>query len=122
MSINIDALQDFKRTPPLTLGGIALPPYHAMGIFFHINCPIATGTTIVFWEPTAPKPPPVPTPENTLEALKNTSCDTCIVMPTFAAAWSRNDDDVRFLAGMEDVVYFRLLWTYSEFLEADIYC
>lgn len=100
LTVFLAATQDLASST--VLGAMAAPPFHAMGIWAHILFPFSRGGRIVLWAPESP--PPVPTPENTLMAMRIAKCDVTIVVPTFLVSWARDRSALRFLSEMELVV------------------
>lgn len=86
-------------------GAIAAPPFHVMGIIAHLLVPLFTGASILLWDITpVGTSVPVPTPENTIQSLKSSGCNSTMVVPSFLVAWARDEEAVQYLKQMNYVV------------------
>ncbi|KAH9932151.1 hypothetical protein B0H21DRAFT_699704 [Amylocystis lapponica] len=86
-------------------GAMALPPFHTMGVIFQLLSPLATGQFSAVFAPRAPAPPLVPTPQIILEAARLTRPNAMVGVPTFFETWAHNDEDIKFLASRDVVVF-----------------
>ncbi|KAF8312105.1 acetyl-CoA synthetase-like protein [Clavulina sp. PMI_390] len=84
---------------------MAAPPFHILGMILQLWVPIANGVTILLWD-LAPEntPPPVTTPENTIQAITKFECDATCVVPAFLVQWARNKESVQALAKLGRVI------------------
>ncbi|KAL6302718.1 hypothetical protein BKA93DRAFT_736353 [Sparassis latifolia] len=101
--VNLPAVS-VARVRSLRWGGMALPPFHTMGLTHQVLCPLASGEPTCIFAPRAPAPAVVPTPENTIEAARQTQATAIVSVPTFVEVWSQHDEDVKFLASLRAVM------------------
>lgn len=62
---------------------MALPPFHAMGIYMQLYASLAGGHPIGLFAPRAPALPVVPTPQLTLQVSKIIGCTGIPTVPAF---------------------------------------
>ncbi|PCH33942.1 acetyl-CoA synthetase-like protein [Wolfiporia cocos MD-104 SS10] len=95
------------RDHGLRWASAALPPFHTMGIIMQLYTALVSGQPVTLFAPRGHLGlhPPVPTPENTLEAAKRTNANAIPAVPAFLEAWAHNDADVKFLASADTVIY-----------------
>ncbi|KAH9944763.1 hypothetical protein B0H21DRAFT_862505 [Amylocystis lapponica] len=86
-------------------GGMALPPFHFMGTVSQMIVPLISGQATALFPPCAPEPPLVPTPENTIETARRTHVTTVLAVPVFVEAWIRSEENVKFLAGLNEMMF-----------------
>jgi hypothetical protein len=60
----------------------ALPTFHAMGFYWQIIMPLASGIPAGLYAPQYPEPPVVPTADNVLEASRITGCNAIPAVPS----------------------------------------
>ncbi|TFK46448.1 acetyl-CoA synthetase-like protein [Heliocybe sulcata] len=84
-------------------GSMMAPTFHALGVYTHLYSTFVTGFANALFSPQYPAPPIMPTPQNTLEAIKKSGANTAIVVPAFleACAWVHSREAVDFLAQLE---------------------
>ncbi|EPQ52234.1 acetyl-CoA synthetase-like protein [Gloeophyllum trabeum ATCC 11539] len=99
------ALDMFRYPRHLKFGVPHLPTFHVLGAAFQVWYPLLAGTTVAFFTPTYPDPPPIPNLGNILEAVKRSKVNALTSVPTFLELWSQSDDAVAFLASMEIVLF-----------------
>ncbi|TFK50162.1 putative aminoadipate reductase [Heliocybe sulcata] len=88
----------------LTFGSMALPTFHGLGLGFQVWAPLIVGSTATMFPPKEPAFPVIPTPENSIEAMKRTGVNAVMVVPAFLEALAESEDAVRFLSTMEVVL------------------
>lgn len=88
------------------IAAMHLPPFHILGVLFHLSIPLGVGSPIALWLPSTDSlaSPPMPTPESTMYAIKRAGCTSCAVVPAFLVAWAKNDHDVEYLKTMHYMV------------------
>ena len=64
-----DQLKSTYLRDLLTALGV-LPPFHAMGILWHVMIALVHGDAIAVFAPQVPNPPLIPNPENILESSR----------------------------------------------------
>ncbi|TFK46704.1 putative aminoadipate reductase [Heliocybe sulcata] len=82
-------------------GAMMAPTFHTFGLYMQMYTNFVTGYSTAIFPPKYPGPPVMPTPENTLEALKKSGANTAIAVPSFFEAWAHSPDAIEFLAKME---------------------
>ncbi|KAH9941064.1 hypothetical protein B0H21DRAFT_811720 [Amylocystis lapponica] len=85
----------------LKWGVMASPPFHSMGIFVQLYSPFLNGVPAAIFPPQAPALPIMPTPENTLDAIRRTRCTATLGAPAFLEDWVQDEDTVKLLASLE---------------------
>lgn len=102
-------------------GSMPLPTYHTIGIYMQLFAPLAGGCAVCLYYPTAPAPPPAPTPANVLDACRATGATGINIVPAFleasaphrpgavwadcvAQAWALDDDHVAYLKTLDILV------------------
>ncbi|GAB1517035.1 hypothetical protein RhiTH_000078 [Rhizoctonia solani] len=85
------------------VGTMALPTFHAMGIFLQIFIPLYVGYTQVLFAPS--HIPVVPTSNLTIEAAAATKCLHMVCVPAFLEMWSQEEAAVAYLRQMKSVVF-----------------
>ncbi|GJE90357.1 acetyl-CoA synthetase-like protein [Phanerochaete sordida] len=89
----------------VTWGAMALPSFHAMGIYIQLYSPLVSGLPVGLFAPKAPASPVVPTPRNTLEAAIAAGCTGIPTVPTFVEAWAKSDADITYLKTLKIVAF-----------------
>ncbi|KEP48039.1 putative acetyl-CoA synthetase-like protein [Rhizoctonia solani 123E] len=87
----------------IRFGSMALPTFHAMGMFIQIFMPLYAGYTQVLFAPG--RIPVVPTPNLTLEAAVSTKCTFIMCVPAFLETWSRDKDAIAHLRQMRGIMF-----------------
>ncbi|EPQ57834.1 acetyl-CoA synthetase-like protein [Gloeophyllum trabeum ATCC 11539] len=85
----------------LVWGAMMAPTFHTFGLYMQVYNNLVTGFSTAVFPPKYPAPPVIPTPENTLAALKATGSNTAIAVPSFFEAWAHSAEAIDFLATME---------------------
>ncbi|EPQ57831.1 acetyl-CoA synthetase-like protein [Gloeophyllum trabeum ATCC 11539] len=85
----------------LVWGAMMTPTFHTFGLYMQLYSGLVTGFATSVFPPKYPAPPVIPTPENTLAALKATGSNTAIAVPSFFEAWAHSAEAIDFLATME---------------------
>ena len=62
---------------------MALPTFHAMGIYMQLYVPLATGYPIGLFAPRSPVSPVVPTPRTAIDASRAIGCNGIPTVPAF---------------------------------------
>ncbi|QRW17427.1 AMP binding enzyme [Rhizoctonia solani] len=83
-------------------GTMALPTFHAMGMFFQIFGPIYAGCTQVLFAPS--HVPVVPTSNLTIKVATATNCSHIVCIPAFLEMWSQEEAALAYLRQMKCVV------------------
>ncbi|CAE6424863.1 unnamed protein product [Rhizoctonia solani] len=83
-------------------GTMALPTFHAMGMFFQIFGPIYAGCTQVLFAPS--HVPVVPTSDLTIKVASATNCSHIICIPAFLEMWSQDETALAYLRQMKSIV------------------
>ncbi|KAH7318820.1 hypothetical protein B0J17DRAFT_584211 [Rhizoctonia solani] len=87
----------------LPFGTMALPTFHAMGVFLQILLPLYVGYTQALFAPS--HVPVVPTSNLTIEAAANTKCSHMICVPAFLEMWSQEEAAVAHLRQMKSIMF-----------------
>ncbi|KZT25929.1 acetyl-CoA synthetase-like protein [Neolentinus lepideus HHB14362 ss-1] len=82
-------------------GAVMAPTFHTFGLYMQMYTNFVTGYATVVFQSKYPGPPVMPTPENTLEALKKSGVNTAIAVPSFFEAWAHSPEAIDFLTSME---------------------
>lgn len=61
---------------------MVLPPFHTLGVQWHLLIPLVYGDAIALFTPQAPNPPIVPNYENVFEASRITQCTGLAAVPS----------------------------------------
>ncbi|CAE6377482.1 unnamed protein product [Rhizoctonia solani] len=85
------------------VGTMALPTFHAMGIFLQIFLPLYVGYTQVLFAPS--NIPVVPTSNLTIEAAASTKCSHMVCVPAFLEMWSQEEAAVAHLRQMKSIMF-----------------
>ncbi|KZT19320.1 acetyl-CoA synthetase-like protein [Neolentinus lepideus HHB14362 ss-1] len=85
----------------LVWGSMMTPTFHTFGLYMQMYASFVTASATAVFEPKYPGPPVMPTPENTLEALKKSGANTAIAVPSFFEVWAHSPEAIDFLASME---------------------
>ncbi|KEP48049.1 putative acetyl-CoA synthetase-like protein [Rhizoctonia solani 123E] len=85
------------------VGTMALPTFHAMGLFLQIIIPLYVGYTQVLFAPS--HIPVVPTSNLTIEAAASTKCSHMICVPAFLEMWSQEEAAVAYLRQMKGITF-----------------
>jgi acyl-coenzyme A synthetase/AMP-(fatty) acid ligase len=81
-----------------------MPSFHMMGVSFQLLHPLYTGRPSGIFRPMYPHPPPVPSPETILEALKALKPSIAFVVPSILEIWIHDHDAVEFLKTVDTIV------------------
>ncbi|KAH7318802.1 hypothetical protein B0J17DRAFT_633963 [Rhizoctonia solani] len=84
-------------------GTMALPTFHAMGMFIQVLMPLYAGYTRVLFAPG--HIPVAPNPNLTIEAAVSTKCAFMMCVPAFLEAWSQDKRAVAHLRQMRGIMY-----------------
>ncbi|CAE6506561.1 unnamed protein product [Rhizoctonia solani] len=84
-------------------GTMALPTFHAMGMFIQVLMPLYAGYTQVLFAPNYI--PVVPTPNLTIEAAVSTKCAFMMCVPAFLETWSQDKHAISHLRQMKGIMY-----------------
>ncbi|KAG6827401.1 putative NRPS-like protein biosynthetic cluster [Tricholoma furcatifolium] len=107
----LPSVGDFKsHRPRLTHGGMALPPFHAFGLYIQLLGPLYGIVAAAVYPPMATAPnllPFISSPQSVLDHAKLTGSTTLIVIPSMLHAWSQSPEVVEFLATMQLVASIR---------------
>jgi acyl-CoA synthetase (AMP-forming)/AMP-acid ligase II len=98
-------LGDYK--PYITLGAMALPAFHTMGVFASVVITTYGLITMSLYPPVVTSPsalPIIPTPENILDHLARTKSNVVITTPTMLIIWAQDKQSVDFLSTLEFIV------------------
>lgn len=94
------------------LGAFALPAFHLMAQIAQVVTPLYTGSPVALWAPAFSGvehlPPPVPTPESSLQAIRLSRATAILTVPTFVVSWSHNEDAIETMRSLEYVVSYYL--------------
>ncbi|KAF9814140.1 hypothetical protein IEO21_05278 [Rhodonia placenta] len=95
------------RKRAIRWGCMALPAFHTMGLSAQLLAPLVSGQQTSLYPPRAifSAPPIVPTPQNTIETARKTQCTAIESVPAFLEAWAHNEEDVKFLASLEALIF-----------------
>ncbi|KAJ1302971.1 hypothetical protein OPQ81_003262 [Rhizoctonia solani] len=85
------------------VGTMALPTFHAMGVFLQILVPLYVGYTQVLFAPS--HIPVVPTSNLTIEAAATTKCSHLVCVPAFLEIWSQEEAAVAHLRQMKSIMF-----------------
>ncbi|CCM03416.1 uncharacterized protein FIBRA_05547 [Fibroporia radiculosa] len=96
-----------SRNRALRWASPSLPPFHTMGIIIQLYVGLVSGQPVSLYTPRAHlgSPPVVPTPDNALDAVKQTNANAVPAVPIFLEAWAHNDEHIKYLASLEIVAY-----------------
>ncbi|GAB1517058.1 hypothetical protein RhiTH_000101 [Rhizoctonia solani] len=86
----------------IRFGTMALPTFHAMGMFLQVMMPLYAGYTQVMFAPS--RIPVVPTPDLTIKAGIGARCEYMMCVPAFLEAWSVDENAVSQLRRMKGIV------------------
>ncbi|EKM50221.1 uncharacterized protein PHACADRAFT_153694 [Phanerochaete carnosa HHB-10118-sp] len=86
-------------------GAMALPTFHAMGIYIQLYAPLVSALPVCLFAPRAPASPVVPTPRNTLDAAVAARCTGIPTVPAFVDAWAQSKEDVEYLKTLKIVAF-----------------
>ncbi|KAG6818278.1 putative NRPS-like protein biosynthetic cluster [Arthromyces matolae] len=105
----LPSVGDFKRhRPRLIHGGMALPPFHAFGLYIQLLGPLYGIVAAAVYPPMAITPnlmPFTPSPQSILDHAKITRSNTLIVIPSMLHVWSQSLEFIKFLATMELIIF-----------------
>ncbi|KAG6835248.1 putative NRPS-like protein biosynthetic cluster [Arthromyces matolae] len=105
----LPSVGDFKRhRPRLIHGGMALPPFHAFGLYIQLLGPLYGIVAAAVYPPMAITPnlmPFTPSPQSILDHAKITRSNTLIVIPSMLHVWSQSPEIIKFLATMELIIF-----------------
>ncbi|CAE6494569.1 unnamed protein product [Rhizoctonia solani] len=85
------------------VGTMALPTFHAMGVFLQVLIPLYVGYTQVLFAPS--HVPVVPTSNLTIEAAAIAKCSHMICVPAFLEMWSQEEAAVAHLRQMKGIMF-----------------
>ncbi|CUA71917.1 L-aminoadipate-semialdehyde dehydrogenase [Rhizoctonia solani] len=85
------------------VGTMALPTFHAMGVFLQILIPLYVGYTQVLFAPS--HIPVVPTSNLTIEAAVSAKCSHMVCVPAFLEMWSQEEAAVAHLRQMKGIMF-----------------
>ncbi|KAJ6575613.1 putative aminoadipate reductase [Mycena vulgaris] len=94
-----------KYDPPA--GNMALPAFHQFGFICQLLLPLF-GMCVAVYPPTASAPgalPVFPSPDNILEAARNTKCKTITVVPALLTAWLHSPPAIAYLRTLQLVAW-----------------
>ena len=106
------------------LASFVLPSFHLMGQVGQIITSLYTGSTVALWAPASfdgaeyskqDATPPIPTPENVIQAMRAARATGVLTVPSFVVSWSHDEEAVQTLIPLEYIVSlpFLLLPTFS---------
>ncbi|CAE6436771.1 unnamed protein product [Rhizoctonia solani] len=84
-------------------GLMALPTFHAMGVFLQVIMPLYAGYTQVMFAPSST--PIVPTPDMTIKAAVGAKCEYIMCVPAFLEAWSADENAISQLRRMNGIMF-----------------
>ncbi|KAJ1310584.1 hypothetical protein OPQ81_007313 [Rhizoctonia solani] len=87
----------------IRFGTMALPTFHAMGMFLQTLMPLYAGYTQVLFAPS--HIPVVPTSNLTLEAAVSTKCAYIMCVPAFLETWSQDEDALAQLRQLKGIMF-----------------
>ncbi|KAF5318761.1 hypothetical protein D9619_011064 [Psilocybe cf. subviscida] len=91
-----------------TLGVMALPAFHTLGLTSHVLRAAYGLCTVALYPPIADTPsklPVMPTPDNIIEHMRRTGCEDLVSIPALFNIWVQQKDTVEYLASLKLVVY-----------------
>lgn len=94
-------------SPPLTVAGMVLPPFHTLAIGVHLLVGLYSTVPIALYPPIATSPgslPMVPSPNNVLDHIARTGSNCLIILPTLLQMWAQDQNAIKTLASLEFVV------------------
>ncbi|KII84556.1 hypothetical protein PLICRDRAFT_117723 [Plicaturopsis crispa FD-325 SS-3] len=98
-----------KYDPPLRMGAMSLPPFHAFGMNMQLFIPLWTLSSVAVFPPTSendPRAAPmIPTSDNILEHMKRTQCNATIMVPSFVEIWEQSAEAVEYLKTLQFLGY-----------------
>ncbi|KZP17473.1 putative aminoadipate reductase [Athelia psychrophila] len=104
---SIGCLVDLRRV--FRLGGMHLPPFHALGTFLQLFAPLSAGTTVALYPPTSltdhDTPPAAPTTDTAMEHSKRTGVTALIAVPSFLETWSLDAESVEWMKSLHFIGY-----------------
>ncbi|KAF8901181.1 acetyl-CoA synthetase-like protein [Gymnopilus junonius] len=94
--------------PLLTLGAMALPPFHTLGLAVQTLVGLYSMVPIGLYPPIATTPhsmPMIPTPGNILDHLVRSGCNCLIIIPALLQIWSQDKKAIDILSQLEYAAY-----------------
>ncbi|KAF9811531.1 hypothetical protein IEO21_06535 [Rhodonia placenta] len=88
-------------------GPMMLPPFHTLGITTQLVYPLGSAKPAVLFTPRAHLgvAPLIPTPELTLDAVRQTKVDVLVVVPSVLEAWVQDKESMVVLNTIKAVIY-----------------
>lgn len=97
-----------EHEPDIRFAGMALPPFHQLGLSVQVFNLMYTVKSVALYPPnvSATNPwPTVPTTDNVLSHAQMTGSNAMAVVPSFLEVWAHSSDAVKFLASLEFVAF-----------------
>ncbi|TFK74139.1 putative aminoadipate reductase [Pluteus cervinus] len=94
------ALLECVRHTHTTVGCMALPPFHALGVFAQTMYSIFHQLTIAVYPPrvlSRGQLPVIPSPDNIIDHIRRTKADALMIVPAFLQAWARSPNAISVL-------------------------
>ncbi|GLB33171.1 putative acetyl-CoA synthetase-like protein [Lyophyllum shimeji] len=106
---SLPAVADFRdHIPRVTIGCMALPPFHTLGVYMQLMNPLYGIVPISVFPPTATSSellPATPSPQNILEHVKLTKSNALMIIPTLLQLWHNSSAAVELLKSLEFVIF-----------------
>ncbi|KAF4610030.1 hypothetical protein D9613_010647 [Agrocybe pediades] len=102
----ITDIRDYR--PRLIMAGMALPPFHTLGIIVQLFVSLYSMVPITLYPPTAVTPkslPMMPTPANILDHMVRTKSNSLVIIPALLQIWAQDPKAVEILANLEFACY-----------------
>ncbi|TFK74185.1 putative aminoadipate reductase [Pluteus cervinus] len=102
------SLLRYVRRKHVTIACMALPPFHAIGVFVQNMYPVFHQLTIAVYPPcvfSKGQLPITPSPDNVIEHTRRTKAGALIIVPAFLQAWARLPSAISVLTNLEYVQF-----------------
>ncbi|TFK74161.1 acetyl-CoA synthetase-like protein [Pluteus cervinus] len=102
------AILGHVRHTHITFACMALPPFHALGVFIETMYPVFHQLTIAVYPPcvfSKGQLPMIPSPDNIIEHVRRINPDALVIVPAFLQAWARSPSAISVLNSLK-YVYF----------------
>ncbi|KAF9059347.1 putative nonribosomal peptide synthetase [Rhodocollybia butyracea] len=98
----------YRYPTQLRVTGMMLPPFHLIGLYTQILCPLYASISVGLFPPSVTRPDALPimaTPDSTLTHSKRTRSNAMVAVPSLLQAFSQTSTGVDFLRLFESVTF-----------------